>query len=128
MPELADQILPKFGASEREALLHARYKDEPVLEVKDKVPGPRAALLPAQEAGTPPTGPGRGDAVGSEGVELSATAARRLIIDSILVAAAGHEAELGSRHWTADKVKGRLANVMKARNLAAAAATALNHP
>ena len=58
----------------------------------------------------------------------AAPAARRLIIDGILVAAAGHEAELVSRHWTADKVKGRLANVMKARNLAAAAAAALNHP
>ena len=53
---------------------------------------------------------------------------RRRIIDDILEQAAGDEAALNSRHWTADKVKGRLANVMKARNQTAAAAAALNHP
>ena len=58
----------------------------------------------------------------------AAPAVRWRIIDDILEQAAGHEAELGSRHWTADKVKGRLANVMKARNQTAAAAAALNHP
>ena len=33
MPELADQNAPKFGASEREAPLHSRFKDDPVLKV-----------------------------------------------------------------------------------------------
>ena len=75
MQDLADQISPACGASEREAPYHARFKEEPLFEEIDKVPGPRAALQPGQEAGTPPNGLGRGDAAGKEGLRLSATQA-----------------------------------------------------
>ena len=54
-------------------------------------------------------------------------AQRRQIVDGILAAAAGLDAELDSRHWTVHTVETRLKNVMKARNQAAAAAAALNH-
>ena len=44
-----------------------------------------------------------------------------------MAAAAGLDAVLDSRNWTAHTVETRLKNVMKARNQAAAAAAALNH-